>query len=442
MAKEFKETYPEEVPSINSIQLKTADGLNTINSITKPNNNENSIEKTQQELMNKKGFEMVGKKGHSFPMLQPDPVEEQKKKMMEQQGLVKPENRAGSAAGRNMLVNNPNNPQPMNKVSANVNSREQLFNNIASNPGQPFPDASTTPPAPIFPPTQGGFSAYSNPKRTIEDLSSVDIDVEGGLGDSLKEMQKELKLTTKGKDNKGMKESEKPAMYDGLRKALVGDQENLPPHLQKEILDADEAPALIDYDTPRKVAKAVAKSERKINKADVKQRKQVERKAKNKAIATSVKSKINEFKVNQANKKSLKGKAPAKYQKPSDKKPKDLRTTPMTAAQKKKYEEAVQSYKDSTASWVSGKGPEPKLPDYDSFKAPGMHEQHTQISKANVNAAMRDDAAHASYLKRDITYDNRHGGSKKQMTADEKHISKLAGDIKYDVKKKRKYDNV
>jgi len=28
------------------------------------------------------------------------------------------------------------------------------------------------------------------------------------------------------------------------------------------------------------------------------------------------------------------------------------------------------------------------------------------------------------------------------MTADEKHISKLAGDIKYDVKKKRKYDNV
>ena len=71
-----------------------------------------------------------------------------------------------------------------------------------------------------------------------------------------------------------------------------------------------------------------------------------------------------------------------------------------------------------------------------------MHEKHTQISKANVNSAMKDDASHISYLKRDINYDNRHGGSNKQMTADEKHISKLAGDIKYDVKKKRKYDNV
>ena len=55
---------------------------------------------------------------------------------------------------------------------------------------------------------------------------------------------------------------------------------------------------------------------------------------------------------------------------------------------------------------------------------------------------MRDDAAHASYLKRDIKYDAKHGGSNKQMTNDEKHISKLAGDIKYDAKKKRKYDNV
>ena len=76
------------------------------------------------------------------------------------------------------------------------------------------------------------------------------------------------------------------------------------------------------------------------------------------------------------------------------------------------------------------------------YKAPGMHEKHTQISKANVNSAMKDNAAHISYLKRDINYDNKHGGSNKSMTSDEKHISKLAGDIKYDVKKKRKYDNV
>jgi hypothetical protein len=67
---------------------------------------------------------------------------------------------------------------------------------------------------------------------------------------------------------------------------------------------------------------------------------------------------------------------------------------------------------------------------------------NTKVTKSNVNSAMKDDAAHISYLKRDINYDNKHGGSNKQMTADEKHISKLAGDIKYDVKKKRKYDNV
>ena len=49
--------------------------------------------------------------------------------------------------------------------------------------------------------------------------------------------------------------------------------------------------------------------------------------------------------------------------------------------------------------------------------------------------AERDDAAHISYLKRDIDYDAKHGHSDKNMTADEKHISKLAGDIHHDSKK-------
>ena len=35
----------------------------------------------------------------------------------------------------------------------------------------------------------------------------------------------------------------------------------------------------------------------------------------------------------------------------------------------------------------------------------------------------------------DIDYDNKHGHSDESMTADEKHISKLAGDLKYDEKK-------
>lgn len=386
MAEKFDETYPEDIPAINSIQLKTADGINTINSITKKNNNETSIEQTQQELMNDKGFKMVGKKGHSFPMVQPDPVEEQKKKMMEQQGVVKPENRAGSAADRNILVNNPNNPQPMNKVSANTQGREQMFNNMASDPGQPFPDASTTPPAPIFPNQQGSFAAYANPKRVSEDLNSVDIDAEGGLKEMMDKLKK--KRNTKVGDPVTPEKPEDPAMYDGLN-LTERQEDNLNPNLKAAIEEKEaegtamyEAPALINYDA----ASRVARKERKINKiqskAGARQHKQDAKKARNQAIKHKVKSKIANFKATQAHKKELKG------------------------------------------------------------KAPGMHEQHTQISKANVNSAMKDDAAHISYLKRDINYDNRHGGSNKQMTADEKHISKLAGDIKYDVKKKRKYDNV
>ena len=70
-----------------------------------------------------------------------------------------------------------------------------------------------------------------------------------------------------------------------------------------------------------------------------------------------------------------------------------------------------------------------------SFKA--FDHAHTKVTKGNLKATERDDAAHMSYLKRDIKYDNTHGGSKKQMLDDEKHISKLAGDLKYDAKKKR-----
>ena len=55
--------------------------------------------------------------------------------------------------------------------------------------------------------------------------------------------------------------------------------------------------------------------------------------------------------------------------------------------------------------------------------------KHTKITKKNVGAAIRDDKAHMDYLKRDINYDAKHGHSDINMTADEKHISKLAGDV-------------
>ena len=59
---------------------------------------------------------------------------------------------------------------------------------------------------------------------------------------------------------------------------------------------------------------------------------------------------------------------------------------------------------------------------------------HTRVTKANYKDAVKDDAAHIDYLKRDVLYDAHHGHSDIDMTADEKHISKLAGDMKYDKK--------
>mgnify|MGYP003119443525 FL=1 len=60
--------------------------------------------------------------------------------------------------------------------------------------------------------------------------------------------------------------------------------------------------------------------------------------------------------------------------------------------------------------------------------------RHSRVNSGNVHAAEKDDAAHISYLERDVDYDNKHGHSDIDMTADEKHISKLAGDMKYDKK--------
>ena len=58
----------------------------------------------------------------------------------------------------------------------------------------------------------------------------------------------------------------------------------------------------------------------------------------------------------------------------------------------------------------------------------------TKITKGNVKAAVKDDKAHIDYLKRDVLDDQKKGGKYKDInqTADEKHISKLAGDIRHD----------
>jgi len=394
----------KNIPTINSLELTGADGPITINSIEEDNTRYNSIDKDQEKLMDKvekkEGFKMVGSKGHSFPMVEKDPVEIQKEKMMKAEGIQPPTvNRAG--VPEKTLVNNPNINQPMNKVSANQFSREQMFGKMAMDPGKPFeqPGATTTPVAPTFPNQQGSFAAYDNPMRIDEKLDEQ-TDSMMKVGDAISDASKDVV-------EEGM------SMYDGLN--LTARQEkNLNEPLKaaieaKEGTAMYEAPALIDYDA----ASRVARKERKINKiqskASAKQHKQDAKKARNQAIKHKVKSKIHNFKATQAHKKELKGKAPAKF---SMSKP----------AEKIEY---IQSSSDSPLSMKNR-----------------FNHAHTKITKSNVNASMKDDAAHISYLKRDINYDNKHGGSNKQMTADEKHISKLAGDIKYDVKKKRKYDNV
>tara|TARA_R110000851_G_scaffold237356_1_gene390192 strand:+ start:197 stop:445 length:249 start_codon:yes stop_codon:yes gene_type:complete len=58
----------------------------------------------------------------------------------------------------------------------------------------------------------------------------------------------------------------------------------------------------------------------------------------------------------------------------------------------------------------------------------------TKITKGNVHDAIKDDKDHIEYLKEDVDKDQKYGGKHKDenQTADEKHISKLAGDIKHD----------
>ena len=62
---------------------------------------------------------------------------------------------------------------------------------------------------------------------------------------------------------------------------------------------------------------------------------------------------------------------------------------------------------------------------------------HTHITKQNVKAAIRDDKAHMDYLKRDVKDDQKFHAADKdaRQTADEKHITNLAQDVKYDEKK-------
>ncbi len=325
------------VPS--SIRLASADGETNLKTITTVDG-DSSTENHEKVMKENEGISMINSKGSAFPMIDQSQIEDQRNKNIGQgmEDMSTPPNRSAGPVDRNVLVNNPNNPQPPNKVSANTAGRESMYNNMAMDPGTPFPQPEPTPPAPTFPQGQGTFAMYDGP-----------------------EFNAGLKNAMKGKEGKfADMVADAPGMYDGLSKRDPSKRRAK----KKPVLSLDE-------------------------------------------VAKRNKERDDFIKSNQS-------------------KPLSLDAFPERGVGGDEEEDF--DFSESSPGMYN--------------KAPGMHEKHTQISKANVNSAMKDNAAHISYLKRDINYDNKHGGSNKSMTSDEKHISKLAGDIKYDVKKKRKYDNV
>ena len=110
---------------------------------------------------------------------------------------------------------------------------------------------------------------------------------------------------------------------------------------------------------------------------------------------------------------------------------------------KRKVDEAIKKQKQRATQRESEEQKGMSMINLPGTSMKSMNHAHTRVTKGNLKATERDDAAHMDYLKRDINYDAKHGGSKKQMLDDEKHISKLAGDLKYDSEHRgRKYDNV
>lgn len=326
--------------NIQDFKMGTADGETIVSDVNK--------------VAGGKTVNMINKKGKAFPMIQPN------QNMPEQQV-----NRAGRSPESNMLTNDPNINQPMNKVAASTAQRENMFGQIASDQGQVTPQAS------IFP-QQGAnstFGMYDGPSQAKPDFP--DIDGDGNKTESIKQAAKDA-----------------AAMYDGPSKALVGDQENLNEGLKAAI---KAAPGMYG-EGPNKV-----------------------------------KGKKGSYLGDQNY--TYKGKNIAGQQTGEIKK---------DGLFKRKYVENLDTGEKMKLKDLKIGGEAPSM--RKSFKA--FDHAHTRVTKRNLGASERDDAAHMSYLKRDIKYDASHGGSKKQMLNDEKHISKLAGDLKYDAKKKRKYDNV
>ena len=63
----------------------------------------------------------------------------------------------------------------------------------------------------------------------------------------------------------------------------------------------------------------------------------------------------------------------------------------------------------------------------------------SKVTDSNMGATKRDDEAHMDYLKQDIKYDNKHGHSDENMTADEKTHFKISWRFK--IRRKKTLNN-
>ncbi len=328
-----------------------------------------------------KNMKQVNSKGNAFPMVAQQP--QTNPYGQEEQAP----NRAGRSPESNQLSNDPNINQPVNKVPNSTFETNQKFSDIASSAGDPYdqPQAMEN--------VAGNTPAYGQP--AYERTKKISGTTKRGA---------EVSLTTR-------KKRDGEAEDAALDHSTIGRTNifNRP---------TPDTPNTVTYSKTNKRGKTKTKTALggtgKSKRLSKKYAKQVDKGTRNKAEYDGV-----------ASFKGLVSKLE------SEGKSKESAT---------KIAGAVANAK------MKGAGSGPTAAQKARSKGASM-EKHTKVTKSNYKSAEKDDAAHASYLKRDVKDIQKSNMSQKKKdayeTADEKHISKLYGDLKYDHGHHgRKYDNM
>ena len=137
----------KEKAELSPVRNETADGTNYIiepkQDNTKPMN-EDTLKGMSAYSMSRPAkkieyIQQVGRKGSAFPMVAQMP--EKQGGMLEAEVM---KNRDAGPQNRKVLENNPNIMQPDNKVSAAKFGQEKLMSSIASDPGIPSPQPTSS----------------------------------------------------------------------------------------------------------------------------------------------------------------------------------------------------------------------------------------------------------------------------------------------------------